>query len=180
MTILISLFTTLFYYSSQSNSMIAKISLSATSSRTIESGFYLVVNDSTDVAFRKLTNIAKDNFENGQMFALRLNDHLPFDILDSVYTKSSTNPAYDDIYLKLSNDGQNKFYTLINKADDKRYLDDHGRPKLGIVLDNVLILNLTILSPFEGKTIMLRGSFDEQTANDFKMQINKEIKKSKN
>ena len=180
MLFLISLFTTLFCCPSQSSFELETIVYNDTSSHKIESGFYLVGNDSIDVAFRKLTTISKDYFENGQMFALKFNDFISFSILDSVYTKNSTNPDYYDIYLKLSTDGQNKFYALINKANDKRYLDDHGRPSLGIVLNNVLILKLTILSPFEVKLIKLKGPFDDQAAYDLKRQIDIEIKKSKN
>ena len=108
-----------------------------------------------------------------------LKNYLPFEIIDSSYIQYSKDTKYYDIYFRFDSIGQQKFYDLTNKSSNTKFLADNGYAKLGTITNNTLVQVASIVRPFSGNTITLRGIFDEQTAKNLLDQIKKEIKKQK-
>ena len=179
-TILFSLLTTLICCNNQPTKTSSAVKIyNDTTKPLIKSGFYLVINDTTDVAFRKLNSVTKKDVFNGKTFILSLKNHLPFDIIDSSYIQYSKETKYYEIYFRFDSIGQQKFSNLTNKSSDTKFLTENGYAKLGTVINNTLLQVASIVGPFSGNIITLSGIFDEQTAKELLDQIKKEINQRK-
>lgn len=145
----------------------------------IESGFYLVSEDSATSIKRYLYNFLKEESPNGDYY-LDSSNLIPFTAIESVSGREDTvfNTGFYVLEFKLNSQAAKQLAKLSANANQLRLSTPNGL-RLGIVADNTLVQVVGISNTVAGGVMELSYMYSQEDVENLKRNFDKSISTAK-